>query len=375
MKLPEKVRPGDPVRADDFNAMVDFMRSLMIQPGVGYRRKHTPAGTVLTIPRRGSWQDESGDLAPFAVAAISQGTDGEDPPAEGWNVTLEPGRVVSMNPAAAANSGNGVDYKIPTIGGTAMDENDVETGERPVVFVPEGGYIYCTIERTGEGILTGTPTIAAESAAVTDSAHYQPGDADAAGDPEQYQKRRLCQISADPDDETQAVIKYWQKSDIEIGPILQQAKNVGGSGSDAYKGWDAEEQRLEFYRTLGEYGLEDFLEDDVVKLRFDAENIGDGETGFAAKIYEEPDLTDPVDPTKKAKFRSLGQGEQGDERQIRIVQDGDIVRITGNGVNRTITFVDCDATVIAELVWEDGLLTGSGDVTMTLGDCAGSSGP
>ena len=56
MKLPAKVTKGQAVRADDFNALIDFCQSLVIGPGPGYRRSRSMAGTTLAIDRgRGFW--------------------------------------------------------------------------------------------------------------------------------------------------------------------------------------------------------------------------------------------------------------------------------------------------------------------------------
>ena len=54
MPLPKEVRPGDAVSAAAYNDLLDFVRSLRIQPGLGYRVAHERGGQLLQIlPRRG----------------------------------------------------------------------------------------------------------------------------------------------------------------------------------------------------------------------------------------------------------------------------------------------------------------------------------
>ncbi len=52
MRLPPEVKPGDPVRADDYNALLRYVRSLLIRSGVGYMVDHTTAGQLLKIRDR-----------------------------------------------------------------------------------------------------------------------------------------------------------------------------------------------------------------------------------------------------------------------------------------------------------------------------------
>ena len=48
MRLPLKVNPGDPVRASEWNVMVDFLRSLLPNPSSGVRVTRGPSGTTFT---------------------------------------------------------------------------------------------------------------------------------------------------------------------------------------------------------------------------------------------------------------------------------------------------------------------------------------
>lgn len=49
LKLPSKKKPGDPVKASDFNSVLDALRMLTLMPGVGYLLKRGLGGTALEI--------------------------------------------------------------------------------------------------------------------------------------------------------------------------------------------------------------------------------------------------------------------------------------------------------------------------------------
>ncbi|XHR27604.1 MAG: hypothetical protein ACFUZC_16890 [Chthoniobacteraceae bacterium] len=66
MALPSKVKSGDPIKASDWNALIDCVRSAQISPGSGVRITRTPSGTTLavdTVPSRRL----SLPLSPFQV--------------------------------------------------------------------------------------------------------------------------------------------------------------------------------------------------------------------------------------------------------------------------------------------------------------------
>ena len=54
MPLPRKVKPGDPIRASDWNDLIDFVRSVQVQPSSGVRVTRGGSGTTLTVapPKR-----------------------------------------------------------------------------------------------------------------------------------------------------------------------------------------------------------------------------------------------------------------------------------------------------------------------------------
>jgi len=48
MPLPRKVKPGDPIRAADWNDLIDFVRSVQLLPSSGVRVTRGSSGTTLT---------------------------------------------------------------------------------------------------------------------------------------------------------------------------------------------------------------------------------------------------------------------------------------------------------------------------------------
>ena len=363
MKLPAKVTKGQAVRADDFNSLIDFCQSLVIGPGPGYRRSRSMAGTTLAIDRgRGFWMPE-GDYAPFAIREIRREVNN-------WIVRMEPGRVIWLDSGAGASGGNGARVWVPEIEETAVAMDVLgEDGLLAEITLPVSGYLYCQIRRTAEGLVDAAPKVVAKAAEETVSAHYQPPSPGDSGLEEVFQMRRLCQIEEDVDGN--AVVRYFQKSDIELCQNLQTGENVG-LGADVFKEWDETSQRLVFYRVRGCYGIASANETDDVELEFEGENVGTGEPNYKASVYKEKELAD--DCASKAKFRTLAQGYDADRKQIEIVETDESIRIQGNGINGTLVFHDCSAAEVGRVEWEDGLVTTAGDQIMTLGDCAPSSG-
>ncbi len=51
MALPSKVKPGDPIKASDWNALIDCVRASQINPGSGVRITRTPSGTTLAVDK------------------------------------------------------------------------------------------------------------------------------------------------------------------------------------------------------------------------------------------------------------------------------------------------------------------------------------
>lgn len=62
-----RVKPGDPIKADEWNRLVDTLRSLVVQPGSGIRVTRTPSGTTLAVVPGGAFAAPQSFTHPFKV--------------------------------------------------------------------------------------------------------------------------------------------------------------------------------------------------------------------------------------------------------------------------------------------------------------------
>jgi hypothetical protein len=72
MALPSKVKPGDPIKAADWNALVDFVRASQVSPGAGVRIQRTASGTTLAVdlPKSGGRIAATLPVTPFQVVLV-----------------------------------------------------------------------------------------------------------------------------------------------------------------------------------------------------------------------------------------------------------------------------------------------------------------
>jgi hypothetical protein len=186
------------------------------------------------------------------------------------------------------------------------------------------------------------------------SGHYFPPDPFDSGTEEVFQYRRLIDLDVVSDE---VEIKVWRRSDIDLEPFLWKGDNLG-TGVDVFKEHNEQDGVYNFRRINACYGLEGELNGDSVKLDFEAENIGDTYTGTKANVYVE---YDGDSCGQKAQFRPITQGAETDRQQIEIEQDGEVVRVKGNDVKKTIELQDCEGNELLSLEFEDGLLKDAGD--------------
>jgi hypothetical protein len=344
--LPGDVKKGDPVKAEDYNKLLAALRSSIIQPGTGYLRSINKSGTTLRIQQNKEFRPR---INP-AFSVIEVDSDGGND----YNLRLEPGRVCSANPVAAADSPpeDGYDYFMPEINGTPMDQKDAN-GDYPQISVEDGFSIYCKIKRSATGIVIPPVQIVAADREEK-SGHYFPPDPFDSGTEEVFQYRRLIDLDVVSDE---VEIKVWRRSDIDLEPFLWKGDNLG-TGVDVFKEHNEQDGVYNFRRINACYGLEGELNGDSVKLDFEAENIGDTYTGTKANVYVE---YDGDSCGQKAQFRPITQGAETDRQQIEIEQDGEVVRVKGNDVKKTIELQDCEGNELLSLEFEDGLLKDAGD--------------
>lgn len=99
MALPSKVKPGDPIKASDWNALLDFVRAIQMLPSSGVRVTRSGGGTTLalSIPKGG--RSSAVETWPF-MGCVSQfrGT-GNPPPDQAFRVKSTPGIVNQFSPS------------------------------------------------------------------------------------------------------------------------------------------------------------------------------------------------------------------------------------------------------------------------------------
>jgi hypothetical protein len=372
LDLPAEVRPGQIVEAESFNKLLRALKSVQLMPGRGYTRHVNRAGTTLKIkekPTRGG----RAVYPSFAMRSIETVPPEEEGGDETYKVTLEPGRVKIANPEQAAGGGSGYEYFVPEIDGDPMDERN-EDGDLPTLTVESGEMIFCEIERDESGVVIGAPRMIV-GANDDDSDHYQPEDPADAGHVSQYDLIRILEVELDEADDL--VVTVWRKSDIDLVPFLWMGDNVGGAAA-VYKQHKETTGTYEFRSITGCWATDVGVDGDTIVVDWEGENVGSGESGFSAGILITRAEEDPGedDCEQAAKFRGLAQGADGDERQIRISEDDEIVRIHGNGVNGSLTITDCEdpPNPIVLIEWEDGLITTSGQKSHA-GGCPDTTPP
>ena len=357
IQLPPQVKPGEPVRAEDYNKLIAALKSSIIQPGTGYLRHIDKSGTTLRINQNKEFKQRINP--PFSVIEC------EKRPAGNYYLRLEPGRISSANPVASAADPpqDGIDYFMPEINGTPMNEKDSDE-DFPIIEIDDGQSVYARIKRTPDGVVVPPVLIVAE-ARDEKTKHYQPEDPEGSGTEEIYQYRRILDFDVSFDE---VEIKVWRRSDIDLEPYLWTGSNVG-QGSDVFKEHDEENGVYNFRRIKGCYGLEDKLtatnpgqDENTLQIDFEAENVGQTYTGVKANVYVEYDEDDD-DSTcdDKAQFRPITHGAETDRQQIEVEADGEVIRVRGNDVKKIIEFQDCEGNELLFLEFEDGLLKDAGD--------------
>lgn len=369
--LPSDVKPGEPVRAEDYNKLLAALRSNIIQPGTGYLRSINKSGTTLRINQNKEFRQRINP--PFSVIECEKRAAGN------YYLRLEPGRVCSANPKSAAADEDGIDYLVPEINGTPMDEKD-DQEDFPNINIDDGQTVYARIERTAEGVVVPPVMIIADSRD-KESKHYFPADPDDSGTTETYQYRRILDFDVVFDE---VEIKVWRRSDIDLEPYLWTGSNVG-EGSNVFKEHDQENGVYNFRKISGCYGLEDKLtatnpgqDENTLQIDFEAENVGQTYTGVKANVYVEYDEDDDNSTCDdKAQFRPITHGAETDRQQIEVEADGEVIRVRGNDVKKQIVFQNCNSEELLRLEFEDGLLKDAGDggiVTIQVPSCGSSSG-
>lgn len=150
-------------------------------------------------------------------------------------------------------------------------------------------------------------------------------------------------------------------TDPILEPYLWGAKVLGEGKGKILAKFNVTDGRYEFRSLQRGGGILIEQEEEFIKFKVDAENIGDG-----VQVYVEA-----TGDEAKTQFRSIKA--EGD--QIRVTQEGEVVQIEGNGKQGQIRFINCVGATVGEYTWVDGLATSEGTLEFRLGDCCGDDPP
>ena len=312
---------------------------------------------------------EQGDPNAFSMRNVSEDSGS-------FMVEVHPGWVYSLFPPDSANERDPFTELMPEINGQPLNErvND----EYPRIEVSPGDVVAAKIERDDSGqIIPPVRIVVREGGEDTDPGiHYQPPNPDEDGVPEMFLLWNLFQVD---DDGSGGIVSVpmWQ-ADIILTPFLWTGENIG-EGSSVFKQHNRTAGTYEFRNIKGCWGASVGQEGDSINIDVVAENVGfddpdsDSSSGAGGTLLidrEEQEESGGEDICEGGlKFKALAQGAGDDAKQIRVTNEDEKVRIHGNGINGLLQFLDCAGTPVGHISWEDGLITTSGQIIVTLGDC------
>ena len=210
----KRVKPGEAVKAEQFNALLDYIEANQLRSGVGYRVKRGVGGTSLAITSQGgvSAAPKRGRFEVYG--ALLTGAQ--------WSVKVAYGIVYETNIRLGDDPSDQVDTKIhnPTI-----DGSELTVSPPPQLDVTTGDFIYLRIATDEFGLITGA-TIEAFGTE-QESLHHYPTDeagSGAAGD-YFYLLANFSVASGVPS------IDQKFESDLQFGPDIALIESAGGTAS------------------------------------------------------------------------------------------------------------------------------------------------
>jgi hypothetical protein len=319
-RLPPRKKRGDPVLAEDWNAMLDAIASRTPRPGTGLELIASSGGFAYS--RTGPGLAPTPALPPFAVIGIEK-KDG------GYRVTVKEGWVIERKPKSGDTPT--VKFHIPKVG-----EETLDTIPRPQIAMSFGDTLWCKIVTDEMGEISEEPEILA-AAEDQDGNHYYPEDPEGSGSDGEY----FVKLFKLEDDGGTPKVKVYQQSDIEHWAQLWTGENVGG-GANVFKDHKEDSNIYRFRTIRGDYGISENQTADEVELDFRATNVGAGKPVWVQPLdgSGQPDEDPPDGP---ARFRSIaGRATQPEIRvKCEPPNPGDPlpqeIRIEGNGYDAGVT--------------------------------------
>lgn len=329
-RLPQKKKPGDPVLASDWNALLDAIAARTPRPGAGLDLVASSGGFAYSAP--GATHVPRQSLPPFAVIGIEKVD-------ESFKVIVKEGWVIERRPKTGDTPT--VKFHMPKSGDTALD-----TIPRPKITMALGDTLWCKYRTNDRGDITEAPELIV-AAGDQEGTHYQPEDPEGSGQEGTYYVK-LFKLE---DDAGTPRVKVYQQGDIEHWAQLWTGENVG-AGAGVYKRHNTEDNTFEFRRITGNYGLVESEAGETLNLDFEAENIGEEGEEIYKKV--EGDYEDIPAQFRKLAGRGYYTGDDPDpgvSEQIKVKTDEPVVRVLGNGKVGQLLY---DGSVVLE--WNDGLV-------------------
>jgi hypothetical protein len=345
-RLPPKKKRGDPVLAEDWNALLDAIASRTPRPGTGLELIASSGGFAYSKPGPGIAPAQN--LPPFAVIGIEK-KDGA------FRVTIKEGWVIERKPKYGDTPA--VKFHIPKVG-----EETLDTIPRPQIDMSIGDTLWCKIVTDEMGEISEEPEILA-AAGDQDGNHYYPVDPEGSGSDGEY----FVKLFKLENDAGTPNVKVYQQSDIEHWAQLWTGENTGAGGK-VFKDHKEDANIYRFRTIRGDYGISENQTADEVELDFRAANVGAGCPVWVEPLdgSGEPDEDPPDGP---AKFRSIAA--RVTQPQINVLCEpenpGDplpeTIRIVGNDKDGAI-LVEDEGAVTDLARWQDGLVTTPGETTL-----------
>jgi hypothetical protein len=337
IKLPQKVRPGQAVKADDYNKLIDAIGSLVaslkflaLQPSPDLGIRRGPNGTTAWLKSRRNGGSSSSVPDQFEIVGLRY-----DTTEEVWKCKVSPGWVLCRNPKEGEDV---LKYWMPVDGSDVpLDAIAEDVPAGPPEFVVEAGdVIGIRVTTTEKDIIEEAPIVEI-GAEDEESTHSQPP---ATGVPGEYFYRlAMFEELALPEGSPPEAIPELVVSDIfhegplEHSPHLPEHRNIGGK-REVCAGRDAASDAYDF-RTLEQLD-------------------GDGEPVIVPLDPGDPEGDPPVAPEAEGetiKFRRIRPRVSSPQININ-GDDPDAIEIRGNSFGASETNIrNCDISV------SDGLVT------------------
>ena len=360
MKLPKKVSRGEAVKAEDFNSLLDFVKSLELKSGPGYLPRRSPGGTSLNLLRKGGGGGDAGAPPSFRMRSIRRGS-GDD--SEVFYVKIEAGYVTNGNPR---DPGPIRTYNMVYVEGVGEEGSNValDADEAPEIAMAAGDFLYLKTELDDTGqVMEDVDVFAIVSAdGDLEGTHYIPDSPEMGGatDGEHYRKiLELEAIAVDAGEPPKVNAVQWYEGDVELSPYVWQAAHPNEEGFGPYHQYEEADGVHEFRSHKEIYGhLVEWDGAHQIEHNFDAENMDPGSLNGAssAEVYREKSETVNEGATTKAEFRKITQGVDDARQEIQVDQVGDRVEIKGNDFDDALSIND-DGTALNLLVPADGLVS------------------